>query len=90
MLLEVHRNGNIGCFVNAFGDGSAINNTGNNVIALGTISGSSSPLSNVFIVSNIELPTYLDFITASGALGGGASGNTAFISRPKQLIQSVQ
>lgn len=68
---------NTGDNVNAIGLFAAYQNTGDNVIALGTNAGIANPLSGMFIVSNSELPSYLDFTAASAAITPtGIAGNT--------------
>ena len=68
---------NIGNFVTAIGLNAANTNSGDNVIALGTGAGLGNTISTAFIISNSELPSYLDFTTASAAISGtGVSGNT--------------
>jgi len=70
-------NDNKGDYVTAIGRQAASNNFGDNVIALGTFAGLGNTIAQAFIISNSELPTYLDFATASAAISGvGASGNT--------------
>jgi len=70
-------NNNKGDYVTGIGRQAAESNFGNNVIALGTQAGIGNTISTAFIISNQELPSYLDFITASAAISGtGVSGNT--------------
>lgn len=68
---------NIGNDVIALGNQAGLTNSGDNVIALGRGAGSGNTISTAFIIANTELPSYLDFTTASAAISGtGASGNT--------------
>jgi hypothetical protein len=68
---------NTGNSVIAIGSAAASTNLGDNVIALGTGAGSGNTISTAFIIANTELPSYLDFTTASAAISGtGVSGNT--------------
>jgi len=74
---------NSGNNVTASGYKSAYCNTGSNVIALGTCAGFDGVIGNgisqAFIVSNLDLPTYLDYATASASITvllGAIAGNT--------------
>jgi len=67
---------NTGSNVNAFGIQAAFQNTGDNVVAIGNSAGSGNTLSTVFILSNTELPTFVDHATAVATLGAGVSGST--------------
>jgi len=68
---------NKGDYVTGIGRQAASNNFGNNVIALGTQAGLGNTISTAFIISNQELPSYLDFTTANAAIAGtGVPGNT--------------
>jgi hypothetical protein len=76
---------NTGNYVTASGYRSAYLNTGDNVIFLGQNAGfnvglgTSNSLSNVVGISNVELPQYVDYTTASASinvLAGGVSGTT--------------
>jgi hypothetical protein len=68
---------NIGNDLIALGNQAGLTNSGDNVIALGRGAGSGNTISTAFIIANTELPSYLDFTTASAAISGtGASGNT--------------
>lgn len=67
---------NEGSNVNAFGIQAAYQNTGDNVIAIGSSAGQGNTLSTVFILSNTELPTFVDHAAALLVLGSGAAGNT--------------
>ena len=74
---------NTGNCVTASGYRSAYSNTGNNVIALGTCAGWNGLIGNGIsqsvILSSADLPTYLNFATASASitiLAGGVTGNT--------------
>ena len=70
--------GNTGDFVNAIGEFAAFGNTGHNVIALGYYAAINNTLSNVTVISNSELPSYVDFTAASAALNvaGATTGCT--------------
>jgi len=74
---------NLGSDVIAIGFSAAKDNQGSNVIALGTDAGydvvNSLPntISQAVIISNSELPSYLNHAAALAAIGGvGAAGNT--------------
>lgn len=70
-------NNNKGDYVTGIGRQAAEINFGNNVIALGTQAGLGNTISTAFIISNQELPSYLDFTTANAAIAGtGVPGNT--------------
>jgi hypothetical protein len=72
-------NDNRGIFVNGLGYNTLSSNEGDNVVGLGTDAGIGNLLSNSFIISNRELPTYLDYATASIAitvLNGAVANNT--------------
>ena len=52
---------------------------GNNVVAIGESAGKNNAISNVFIIANTELPSFLNYLTASTALSvinGAVAGNT--------------
>jgi hypothetical protein len=68
---------NKGDYVIAIGRQAASNNFGDNVIALGSLAGLGNTISQAVIISNSELPSYLNYAAAFAAINGvGASGNT--------------
>lgn len=70
---------NEGNQVVGIGSYAAYENTAANVIALGFNAGYGNFLPNSFVISNSELPTYVDFTAASAAITtalGGATGST--------------
>lgn len=70
---------NTGDYVNALGLNAAALNTGDNVIALGTNAGIANPLSNMFIISNSELPSYADHAAAVAAISPTGIPNNTYI-----------
>jgi len=70
-------NSNTGIGVYGFGDAAAWQNTGSNVVAIGANAGISNPLSGMFIISNLHLPSYVDHAAAVTAISPtGIIGNT--------------
>jgi hypothetical protein len=68
---------NIGNFVTAIGLNAGQTNSGDNVIALGSNAGLGNTISNSFIISNSELPTYNNHNAAFLAISPtGIPGNT--------------
>ena len=69
-------NSNANANVIAIGEQAANSNSGSDVVAIGKNAGFANTLSSVFILSNNELPSFLDFTVASAVLGAGVSGST--------------
>jgi hypothetical protein len=70
---------NTGNNVIAIGEQAARQNTGNNVIALGTDAGIANPLSGMFIISNSELPSYVDWAAANTAISVTGIANNTYL-----------
>lgn len=72
---------NQGDDIAALGNGAAYGNSGNKVIALGISAGYLNSLSGMTIISNLNLPSYLDFTAASAAInvGTGASAGCTYL-----------
>jgi hypothetical protein len=65
----------------AIGNYAAAFNGGHDIVAIGKNAGNSNGISNAFILSNNELPSYLNYATASAAitLGAGASSGSTYL-----------
>jgi hypothetical protein len=69
-------NENEGNNVIAIGQNAASTNTSDNVIALGTDAGIANAIPQSFIISNDQLPSFLDRATALLTITGGSPGST--------------
>ena len=82
---------NTGSNVAAIGSSAAYENTGSNVAAIGTNAGVSNPLPNSFIVSNLELPSFVDYAAAAAAITGGSSNSTyLFFDQSDSTIKGIR
>lgn len=72
---------NTGTNVNAMGSQAAFQNTGGNVNAFGALAGYANGITGATIFSNVTLPSYLDYATASAAItvGAGASAGCTYL-----------
>jgi len=82
---------NTGNKVYAIGSEAASGNNSDNVIALGSNAGVSNTLPNSFIVSNLELPSFVDYATAAAVIVGGSPGSTyLFFDQSDSTIKGIR
>jgi len=82
---------NTGENVIALGSNAANANTVDNVIVLGSSAGASNTLPNSFIVSNLQLPSFVDYAAAAAVITGGSSNSTyLFFDQSDSTIKGIR
>jgi len=84
---------NSGTGVIAIGEEAGKNNSGNDVIAIGYKAGESNAIGAAVILSNTELPSYLDYTAASAAItviAGATTGTYLYHDQTTNSIGAVR